>query len=172
MPRPRPGAWPGFSPRGSLLLPLRATDVLDAGMPARLDLDGQALALKHEFHATLLDRDTATRLRRQLGDARMRTLYRALDWTTRATGRHALIHRPASDCKSEAWSVIAHLALPALAAFRQALGDAAGIVLDPGIPHATLYVAGDPDGIGLPDQATWRARHVRDLGPADLRPPP
>jgi hypothetical protein len=67
--------------------------------------------------------------------------------------------------------VIEHLQMPAFAAFRDALARATGLPLDCGVPHATLYVAGDPAGIGLPDLAAYRACFVREVRADEVRRP-
>lgn len=164
--------WPGFSEGGGLLLPLDHDAHLLPVMPSRLALDGHALERKDELHLTLLDRTQGTTVRGRLGDTRVRALFESQDWVPAGTGRHALLHREkharGHTAKPEAWSVVELLQEPALAAFRRALARATGLDLDDGVPHVTLYVAGDPGGIGVPDAATWRARFVRDVATPEL----
>ena len=165
--------WPGFSDGGGLILPLAHDAHLRPDMPPRLCLDGQVLDRKTELHLTLLDRTRGTALRRRLGEARVRSLFESLDWSPQGTGRHALLHRARQrrPDKPAAWSVVERLDEPALAAFRERLAGASGMDLDPGVPHVTLYVAGDPSGIGVPDAATWKARFVREVAAAELTRP-
>lgn len=164
--------WPGFRDDGALILPLDSARFLPAGSPLRLRLDGQVLERKHELHATLLGRDAGGSLRGRLGEERMRAMFEALDWQLQDTARYALIHKvkPQWEGPLDAWSVIAHLHAPAFARFRHALAEASGLPIDSGIPHATLYVAGDPYGIGLPDVATYRDCHVREVAASELTP--
>lgn len=162
--------WPGFSDGGGLILPLDHEAHVLPGMARQVRLAGQVLERKHELHLTLLDRTRGTALRRRLGENRIRALFESLAWAPRGTGRHALLHR-ARDGKKDrprAWSVVELLQEPALAAFRDQLARASGLALDAGVPHVTLYVAGDPSGIGIPDAATWQARFVRDVDAAEL----
>lgn len=162
--------WPGFTARGGLLLPLDAAGFLSADMPLRLRLDGHVLERKRELHLTLLDRRQGEALRERLGEARIREAWEALPWAPQGTRCHALLHA----CKDEregplqAWSVIEHLHEPALSAFRHRLAAASGLALDSGVPHVTLYVAGDPEGIGLPDIPAYRDRFVRAVSAEEI----
>ena len=164
--------WPGFRDDGGLILPLDARLLLAPGMPLRLRLDGQVLERKHELHMTLLNRDAGTALRERLGEAAMRRLFESLEWSPRGTGHYALLHKAKEqwDGTIDAWSVIEHLQAPAQAEFRYRLAQASGLPLDSGVPHATLYVAGDPYGIGLADIAAYRDCHVRDVARSELLP--
>lgn len=164
--------WPGFRDDGALLLPLEGTRFLPDGSPARVRLDGRVLQRKHELHATVLGRDAGTRLREVCGEERMRAMFDALDWQLQGTRRYALVHKskPQWDGPLDAWSVIEHLHAPAFARFRHALAEASGLPIDSGVPHVTLYVAGDPYGIGLPDVATYRACHVREVAASEIAP--
>lgn len=166
--------WPGFH-ADSLLLPL-ADDGAWPAAPA-LELDGLRLQRKHEFHVTLLNRSLGASLREHLGDAAIRDVFTALPWAPRATGQAHLLRkakRTAAGVQHCA-SLIERLDLPALAAFRSALARQAGIALPEVLPHVTLYVTGDPDGIGLPDLAAFRASRVADLhlpSADEVAPPP
>lgn len=164
--------WPGFRDDGALILPLDTARFLPAGSPVRLRLDGRVLERKHELHATLLGRDAGNTLREGLGEERMRAMFEALDWQLQGTGRYALIHKakPQWEGPLDAWSLIEHLHAPAFSHFRHALAEASGLPIDSGVPHTTLYVAGDPYGIGLPDVATYRACHVRDVAACEITP--
>jgi hypothetical protein len=162
--------WPGFRDDGGLILPLDHPSLLPPGMPLRLRLDGHVLERKREVHMTLLGRDAGTALRARLGESHLRTLFESLDWDPRGTARYALLHKakPQWDGPLQAWSVIEHLHAPAVAEFRYELAQASGLPLDCGVPHATLYVAGDPQGIGLPDLTAYQACFVREVAASEL----
>lgn len=162
--------WPGFSDGGSLVLPLPTSAHLAPDMPPRIRMDGRELERKDELHLTLLDRKQAAACREHLGDARVRGCFESLHWAPLGMLRHALLHRPrhGSRGKPEAWTVVELLDEPALAAFRQMLARESGLAFDDGVPHVTVYVAGDPRGIGVPDAATWQARFVRDVDAAEF----
>ena len=162
--------WPGFRPDGGLLLPL-PTAQWSARLPPALAWSGPTLRRKHEFHATLLNRACGSAARQALGDEGVRRLFQAQDWTLRRTGDARLLHKPG---KPPAHSLIEILDLPALAAFRNALADATGQELPPVPPHVTLYTAGKPEGIGLPDNATLERFQIARLRLPGIgnRPPP
>lgn len=164
--------WPGFRDDGALILPLDAARFLPGGSPVRLRLDGHVLERKHELHVTVLGREGGDRLRGHLGEARMRAMFEALDWQLQGTARYSLVHKtkPQWDGPLEAWSLIEHVQVPAFAHFRHGLAAASGLPIDSGVPHTTLYVAGDPYGIGLPDVATYRACHVREVAASEIMP--
>ncbi|MGY1459570.1 hypothetical protein ACW5F0_13130 [Luteimonas sp. A534] len=157
--------WPGFRDDGGLILPLDPQPLLPPGMPLRLRLDGHVLERKRELHMTLLNRDAGIALRAQLGEACMRALFESVEWVPRGTGRHALLHKAKEqwDGPLQAWSLIEHMQAPGYAEFRYRLAQESGLTLDCGVPHVTLYVAGDPYGIGLPDLAAYRACFVREV---------
>jgi hypothetical protein len=163
--------WPGFDASGALLLPLAKRELLPADMPLRLRLDGLVLEQKHELHVTLLNRAMAGAVLEHLDPAVIADAFADFDWGIIATRRYALVHKTKDDWDGplRAWAVIEHLQMPAFAAFRDRLARASGLALDCGIPHVTLYVAGDPAGIGLPDLATWRACFVREVGGDEVR---
>jgi hypothetical protein len=167
--------WPGFRDDGGLILPLDPQPLLPPGMPLRLRLDGHVLERKRELHITLLDRDAGNALRAQLGEDRVRALFESLEWQPGGTARYALLHKakPQWDGLLQAWSLIEHLHAPAFAGFRHELAKASGLRLDCGVPHATLYVAGDPQGIGLPDLEAYRSCFVREVAASEVmqRPP-
>lgn len=164
--------WPGFRDDGGLILALDPSPLLPPGMPLRLRLDGHVLERKRELHMTLLDRDAGTTLRARLGDDRLRSLFESLEWQLGGTGRYALMHKTKSewDGPVEAWSLIEHLQVPAFAEFRYRLAQESGLALDCGVPHATLYVAGDPYGIGLPGLDAYRGCFVREVLESELNP--
>ena len=162
--------WPGFRDDGGVILPLDAAGLLPVDAPRRLRLDGQLLVLKQEFHLTLLGRDQGRAARTALGEARLASLFQALDWTIRETGRYALLHKTKQewDGPLDCWSLVQHLQVPAMAWFRDAVARESGMPLDCGLPHVTLYVAGDPYGIGVPGVDAYRAVFVREVAATEL----
>lgn len=163
--------WPGLRDDGALVLPLDPARFRAMDAPLRVRLDGHVLERKHELHMTLLGRDQGQAVLAAVGADRLRALFESLDWQPRGTGRHALLHKAKDEWNGPllAWSVVEHLQAPGFAAFRDALARATGLPLDCGVPHVTLYVAGDPYGIGLPDLDTYRACFVREVAAHELR---
>lgn len=166
--------WPGFRDDDGLILPLDPQPLLPPGMPLRLRLDGQVLERKRELHMTLLNRDAGVALRARLGEDRIRAVFESLEWAPRGTGHYALLHKTKEqwDGPLDAWSLIEHLQAPGHAEFRYRLAQASGLAIDCGVPHATLYVAGDHYGIGLPDLAAYQACFVREVLKSELLPNP
>lgn len=162
--------WPGFREDGSLALPLDPQPLLLSGSPLRLRLDGQVLDRKHELHMTLLGRDAGDALRTRLGEEHIRTLFQSLAWQPRGTRSYALLRKVKQqwDGPLEAWSLIEHLQAPAFAEFRHLLAQASGFPLDCGVPHATLYVAGDLYGIGVSDIPAYQACFVREVAAPEV----
>ena len=162
--------WPGFREDGSLALPLDPEPLLPPAMPLRLRLDGQVLERKRELHMTLLGRDAGDALRAQLGEDRIRALFESVEWRPCGTGRYALLHKAKQEWNGpvQAWSLIEHLQAPGFAEFRYLLSQASGLGVDCGVPHATLFVAGDPYGIGLPDLVAYRACFVREVAASEV----
>ena len=165
--------WPGFREHGALVLPLDAATFLPPQAPLRVRLDGRVLERKRELHITLLGRDQGREMVAALGEARLRTLFESFDWQVHGTGRYALLHKTKDewDGPLQAWSLVEHLQAPDMAAFRYALAQESRVTLDCGVPHATLYVAGDPHGIGIPSLAAYRELFVREVAAPELRPP-
>lgn len=162
--------WPGFREDGSLALPLDPQPLLPPGMPLRLRLDGHVLERKRELHLTLLGRDAGSALRAQLGEDHIRALFDTVEWQPRGTGHYALLHKTKQEWNGpvQAWSLVEHLQAPGFAEFRHLLARDSGLGIDCGVPHATLYVAGDPYGIGLPDLVAYRACFVRDVPASEV----
>jgi hypothetical protein len=153
--------WPGFAAGRALVLPLQAGFMVTP-FGERCQIDGVRLARKREFHVTLLDRQMA-RAAAGYGEAPLRALYESLQWTPQRTGRYVLLHetKRTDTGALECWSLIEHLHLPAMHAFRTALAQALGPAFDDPVPHVTHFVHGDPNGIGVP--------HVRALGRLRVR---
>ena len=156
-------SWPGFTARGSLLLPLPDAAAL-APAPS-LELDGLSLARKVEFHVTVLDRALGTRLRAPAPggapSARLPALFAALDWSWRATGERWLLLEAKPEGPNH--SLVHLLEMPALARFRAQAGELLGEPLPQTPAHVTLYVAGDPVGIGIATAADFERLRLRRL---------
>lgn len=157
--------WPGFSPAGSLVIPLSASCFRDVRDP--VTVAAIHLAPKSEFHVTVLNSVCANEVRRELRqraipESRLATHFEACDWTVRDTRERWLLRR-AEPGEPVAHSIITLLDLPALNAFRRRLGNLCGLPL-PDVPaHVTLYTAGDPRGIGLASEAQFAERRVRRM---------
>ncbi|MEO8161412.1 MAG: hypothetical protein ABI588_08315, partial [Arenimonas sp.] len=82
--------WPGFSARGSLLLPLPEEAFTD--LAAQVEVEGITLARKREFHLTLLDRALGARVQA----LPLPALFDALDWRWQRRGERWLL-REAGD---------------------------------------------------------------------------
>jgi hypothetical protein len=158
--------WPGFSPERAFVLPLQA-GLMATPFGDRCELEGVRLERKSEFHVTVLNRDMARAAAAGCGKARLRALYESLHWVPRRTGRYALLREnKRSDAGTlECWSLIEHLHLPAMLAFRAELAHALGVAFADPVPHVTHFVRGDPNGIGVPDARALDALRVRELTP-------
>lgn len=158
-------AWPGLGAGRALVLPLQP-ELMATPFGEHCQIDGVRLARKREFHVTLLDRQMV-RAAASLGEAQLRTLYGTLQWTPQRTGRYALLHevKRTGTGLLECWSLIEHLILPAMHAFRMALTQALGPVFDDPVPHVTHFVHGDPNGIGVPHARALERLLVRTVAP-------
>jgi hypothetical protein len=158
--------WPGFSPERSFVLPLQAAR-MDTLFGQCCRIDGQRLERKSEFHITVLDRTMSRSAGAKLGEAGLRALYESLSWAPRRTGRYVLLHRvrPDGTGPPDAWSLIEHLELPAMHAFRGELARVAGPRFADPVPHVTHFIYGDPGGIGVPDARALQALRVHDVVP-------
>jgi hypothetical protein len=145
-------AWPGFNERGSLHLPLPWFP--DAWpLPDAWDVDGGLLQRKDEFHMTLLSRREGALVRERLGDGCVEQRFGERAWTLGAMRECWYLASAASGKRS----IIAAFECDALNAFRSAIATDAGIALAATIPHVTLYVGGEPTGIGLESIAEFEA---------------
>lgn len=161
--------WPGYAPHGTLVLPLPACWL--EGRPALLEVDGVLLERKHEAHLTLLDRVAAALVREACVEEVVRAQFQAHDWRVVPGAEHWLLRRTLGPGRV-AHSVIEIVHAPGLAAFRSSLGARCGVQLPEAPPHVTLYVAGKPTGIGVPDRETFERLRVRRLDAAnDLQAP-
>jgi hypothetical protein len=163
MARPWHPRWPGFGSGGSLVLPL--PDEAFAQLPPALSLDGIEFERKREFHVTLLDRETGTRIRSQelAGALRpsVRELFEGEDWQCQRTDARWLLREDKPG--GPVHSIIELLDLPALVRFRHNVGWAQGQPLPPTPAHVTLYVAGTPIGIGLSSKEEFQRLRLRRL---------
>lgn len=164
--------WPGTTPDGALLLHLDALAYATA--PDLLPLPECTLARKHEFHVTVLGRAAGAAIAAAIGADRLAAAWHEHDWQLKRTGVCRLLRRvqPAESGDGgiepvTAWSVIESIELPAMNAFRLAVARLARIELPEAPPHVTLYVAGDPGGIGVPDHTALAALSVRMLTPVE-----
>ena len=155
--------WPGRSARGSVVLPLPWSFV--PPLAERLDLADVRLARKDELHLTLLSRTEAERAAPTTTEAEWRDYFGRHDWTMRLTDRWMLL-RDVED-GHHVHTVVAEVACEALNAFRAQLGYAAATVLEPTLPHVTLWTAGTTKGIGLCSFADVAAKTVRELNGAE-----
>lgn len=154
-------AWPGFQPDGGLLLALTPSLHWLPGSSS-LALDGQRFFAKRELHVTLLNGAVGSQLRNRLGVDAVRCHFESQDWAIARTSEGQLLHKIKSDGPQPVLcgSIIERLYLPALGRFRSALARAAKMDVPEVLPHVTLYVAGDPGGIGLPDLAAVETAHL------------
>jgi hypothetical protein len=131
------------------------------------EVDGVRLRRKSEYHVTVLSRDMSRAAAEGVGEARLRALYATLDWAPRRSGRYVLLHevKPGDGVPLDCWSIIEHLDLPAMHAFRGELARLLGPAFADPVPHVTHYVRGSPNGIGVPDTRALAALRVRDLPP-------
>ncbi len=156
--------WPGFQHDGGLLLPLPA-GIVSLPCGGSLELDGERFVAKQELHVTLLNRALGNVLRNALGMDTVRRYFEDQNWVINRTGDGQLLHKLKQTAMQPlaCGSIIERLDVPALAAFRTALAHAAKLDVPALLPHVTLYVAGDPAGIGLPDLAALHAAHVANV---------
>lgn len=153
---------------GAVILPLPWS--IAPALTPRLRLPEVELKPKDELHLTVLSSAEAEALdaitgetdswRRLLADDPIEPDAVILDdarWLLRAD-------KPGGT----AWSVVAMARCPAFERCRARAAIATdGAVADDAPAHVTLYVAGDPRGIGLPSRAAFDASRVRRLDPAE-----
>lgn len=163
-----------LDPRGDALL-LAVADGRDWPSTATLDLGGTRLHRKAELHVTLLGREPTASARAKLGDARIRAIAATFDWRWHRTGAGSVL------CKTKieggaplpCTSLVEWIELPAFSDFRMALAETMQMSIPDTLPHVTLYVAGDPAGISMPDLTTLAVLRQFDLRlPRGDAPPP
>ena len=156
--------WPGWTRQRTLLLPVAPGQWPPPGEP--LTVDGITLQPKRELHITLVGTALGRRLHAaaacgRIGRGAVRQAFEALDWTWSRTGRRARLEAPPKRRGGPTrHALVEFVELPAMAGFHAALGRLLGCPLPVPPPHVTLYVAGTPRGIGLPDPDTL-ARYRR-----------
>jgi hypothetical protein len=158
-----------------VLLPIPAEAWAPPSSPVRLR-EGIELAPKSELHITLVGSRLGSGLRRNLGEAFLDdALHAALaqaDWRFRRSGRLLLLRKRDHGGEGGGMrlrhALVEPVRLPAMAGLHRVLGRLLGRQLPVPPPHATLYVAGDPQGIGLPSRAMLRACTVREVAAAEL----
>jgi hypothetical protein len=124
---------------------------------AALAIDDAVFAPKLELHVTIVGRALGAEVLAAIGAGRiaapaLRAAFAAQRWRLRRSGLCLRLRKPAPAQGIE--SVIEPVALPAMARFHAWLGRALGRGLPVPPPHVTLYVRGDPEGIGVPDAAS------------------
>jgi hypothetical protein len=144
-----PPAWPGWGGSDTLVLPV---DPHDWPPPSSsLEMDGHVFAPKHELHATVVGKALGARLRAAIAagavdESALRQAFAAQAWRLRRSGWRVRLRKDAIE------SIIEPVALPAMARLHAWLGRALGQPLPVPPPHVTLYVRGDAEGIGVPDE--------------------
>lgn len=175
-----PRVIPAAAPRlrdERLLLPVPAAAWAPPSSPVHLR-EGVELAPKPELHITLVGSRLGSCLRRNLGaaflDEALGAWVARLDWRFRRGGSRLLLRK--RDHGGERGqmrlrhSLVELVTLPAMAPLHQALGRMLGRQLPVPPPHVTLYVAGDPRGIGLPSRSMLRACTLREVAATELAP--
>lgn len=163
-------ATPRWTPAGTLLL---AIDPACWRAPRRgLHLDGVDFAPKAELHATIVGRALGARLRAATAadpalEARVDALRTALDWSWTRCSEWWLLRKAEGGATKAA--IVERIALPAMADFHAGLGALLAHTLPVPPPHVTLYTAGEPEGIGVPDAGTWERHVVRQVGAGELQ---
>ena len=160
MPQPTP-AW---TDADTLLLPVPAASWPPPSAPLRLD--GIAFLPKRELHVTLVGRALGAALRDAGLRATAASACAGLDWRFVRLTQWLRLEKRAGGRRRH--SIIELVDLPAMATLHARLGAMLGRVLPVPPPHVTLYVAGDEQGIGVPDAATLARCTVRRVDPGEL----
>ncbi len=158
----------------ALLLPV--ADGADWPCAPSLRLGETVLLRKPEFHVTLLNQELGAALRTRLDEAHLLALASTFDWRFRRCAEATVLRKIKLDGANPlpCASLIEHIELPAFSTFRAALAKASGLTIPDAPPHVTLYVAGDPTGIGVPDlhALTQLRQFDLHLPGAAVQPPP
>ena len=162
-------AWPGFTPKGTVILPVPGNR-----WPARrkpLALHGCRFRPKRELHVTLVGKALGARLKAAMNagaltEEDLASAFALQTWRCVRNGRCVRLRKAAAPGTTEAAieSVIERIALPAMAGFHDALGRLLRESLPVPPAHVTLYTHGDDEGIGVPDEATLDALTVDIAG--------
>ena len=160
---------PHWSDAGTLLLAIAP----DAWRPPSrgVRVDGIDFAAKAELHATIVGRVLGGEVRAAMaGDDALGPLIDAaiasLDWSCTRRRAWWLLRKRDGDVGKT--SIVETIAMPAMREFHAHLGTLLGRALPVPPPHVTLYVAGDAEGIGLPDEDAWRRHVVREVAAHEL----
>jgi hypothetical protein len=166
--------FPGFGPDGTLVLPLpRAVWRPPA---AAVILDGCAFEPKRELHVTLVGTALGARLAAAFADgvlaiADVARDFDALDWGFARSGAYRLLakdKRRGPGAPRHARSIVELVRLPAMTRFHRRLAARLGVATVVPPPHVTLWVHGDPAGIGVPSEAELERLTVRTVDRAEL----
>ena len=155
-------AWPGFTRKGTVVLPVPGNRWPVRRKP--LLLHGCRFRPKSELHVTLVGKELGARLKAAMKAGRLEQsdIARAFalqDWRCVRDGCCMRLAKPGTrgERGAGAQSVIEMISLPAMAGFHTSLGRLLGADLPVPPPHVTLYTHGDKGGIGVPDVATLDA---------------
>jgi hypothetical protein len=157
-----PLRWPGFSERGSLVLPLHGF-LRAFPMAATRSIDGLALERKQEFHLTLLSRHEGALVRERAPDAEVESCYDTIAWTLGAIGNAWYL----VSADAQKWSIVVEFPAAPVNRFRAALSEVCGVALSDTVPHVTLYTAGSSKGIGVESVAEFSALERRAVTVVD-----
>ena len=139
--------------------------------PHGVRVDGIDFAAKSELHVTVVGRSLGQELHEAMAGGSVpgpaiEAAIALLDWSwTRRREWWLLRKRDGAVAKA---AIVETVALPAMRPFHARLGGLLGRTLPVPPPHVTLYVAGDAEGIGVPDEAAWRRYVVRGLAAHEL----
>lgn len=163
-------AWPGFTARGTVVLPVPAR--LWPPPSAPVMLHGCRFQPKRELHVTLVGTVLGACLQAAMEDGRLdeagiAAAFAGQSWQCARAGPCMRLERRGESAGPGATivaaSLIERIELPAMDGFHADLGRLLGASLDVPPPHVTLYTRGDDAGIGVPDEATLAALVV-DFG--------
>jgi hypothetical protein len=140
---------------------------------AALTFDGLTLQPKAELHVTLASSALVAELAAATAGAPQAWLASAwaqCDPRVLRTGQYWLLHKHTDKAPWQhgSWSVIETVLLPGQPAFQRALERRLGRQLPVPPAHVTWYVAGRPQGIGVPRTGLLRRYQRRPLTAAQL----
>jgi hypothetical protein len=134
--------------------------------------DGIEFAPKTELHVTIVGRALGAQAHAAMAAdpalaAAIDATVSSFDWSWTRDRAWWLLRK--RDGGADKASIVETVAMPAMSAFHARLGTLLGRTLPVPPPHVTLYVAGDTEGIGVPDDAAWRRYVVRAIAKDELR---
>lgn len=158
------------SASGAVILPLPWS--IAPPLPPRLVMPEITLAAKNELHLTLLSSMEAAALDAAQCAADAWRRWHDVDPVDPAMvaldGPWWLLR--ADKPEGTAWSVVAMARCAAFGRFRARVAQAShGAIAADAPAHVTLFVAGDPRGIGLPSKAAFQSASVRRLTRDEMR---